>query len=187
VLFRNARFSRDNLSQSPPEATGVLCPPGTRRFRAFLLTKTERSGAVVCDAVAYSDDDRVQLATFSLVLAFSFLVALSQSSLVAKSLSRDSSALWHHAFVFRVTDQRFDNVLSEVNWLFAAQGQQAVELLELLQELFRTTGQQCDQVRAAIRAVRKDALLCLRAFLTDAPRPDTVPVVRHVRNLCQGV
>jgi hypothetical protein len=23
-------------SQSPPEATGVLCPPGTRRFRAFL-------------------------------------------------------------------------------------------------------------------------------------------------------
>jgi hypothetical protein len=24
------------MSQSPPEATGVLCPPGTRRFRAFL-------------------------------------------------------------------------------------------------------------------------------------------------------
>jgi hypothetical protein len=23
------------MSQSPPEATGVLCPPGTRRFRAF--------------------------------------------------------------------------------------------------------------------------------------------------------
>ena len=26
-------------SQSPPEATGVLCPPGTRRFRAFLCAE----------------------------------------------------------------------------------------------------------------------------------------------------
>lgn len=131
--------------------------------------------------------DRESQEHFLSALALSIPVASSQSSLVAKSLSRDSPALGHNTFVFRVTDQRFDDVLSEVNRLFASQGQQAVELFELLEEFLRTTGQQGDQVRAAIRAVRKDALLCLRAFLTGAPRPDTVPVVRHVRNLCQGV
>ena len=77
-----------------------------------------------------------------------------------------ASTLGHHAFVLGVTDQRFDDVLSEINRLFPSQGQQAVELLELLHELFRTAGQQRDQLCAAIRAVRKDALVCLRAFLT---------------------
>jgi hypothetical protein len=173
-FFCNARVSRDNLNQSPPEATGVLCPPGTRRFRAFLLRRKERDGA---------DAQRSAL-IHSLVLA---IFTPSQSSTVAKLLSRGPPALGRHAFVFGVTDQRFDDVLSEVNRLFPSQGQQAIKLLELLEKLFRTSWQKRDQVRAAIRAVRKDALECLRAFLTGAPRPGTVPVVRHVRNLCQGV
>ena len=123
--------------------------------------------------------------TFAGSFAFR-LSAASQSSTIAKLLSRSPPALGKRAFVFRVADQRFDNVLSEVNRLFPSQWQQAVELLELLQELFRTAGQQRDQLRATVRAIRANALDCLRAFLTGAPRPDTVPVVRHVRNLCQG-
>lgn len=122
----------------------------------------------------------------ALVPFVSCFLAVSQSSTVAELLSRGPPALGCHPFVFGVTNQRFDDVLPEVNRLFPSQGQQPIELFELLEKFFRTTGQKRDQVRAAIRAIRKDALECLRAFLTGAPRPDTVPVVRHVRNLCQG-